>query len=358
MQLFFTLTHLLFSKKVMNSKILEILGEYKYLSDDDNYSFYSINNEKKRYCNELYKYVLLKVNKCLKKMRRNILKVSENLNLGDFDRYNTLMYLFKGNIEYGIILTDDDIKFSITKGLGYFKHAVDKKQKYCMNCTNCTDTIYSFDCVNSTDCKFCSNLNGCKHCVHCSQCINSENLENCKCINSSKKIKNSFVISDSEECDYCKCCTSIKYSNFCESCVNCISCYQCNNVINGDHCYQCDSIDCNNKPFIRNNAIDTTSITNNKQVIVIIDYFTGERIEVYEHINDNSVIGDMYNSNDVLVMSGYLLIDPNNYKNNKCIFGKSYYDTGIIEKECLNVIDDVPENVSTIFYDRRGDRLN
>ena len=32
----------------MNSKILEILGEYKYLSDNDNYSFYRIDNEIKR----------------------------------------------------------------------------------------------------------------------------------------------------------------------------------------------------------------------------------------------------------------------------------------------------------------------
>ena len=147
----------------MNSKILEILGEYKYLSDNDNYSFYRIDNEIKRYCNELYKYVLLKVNKCLKRMSRNILKVSENLNLSDFDRYNTIMYLFKGNIQYGIILTDNDIEFSITKGLAYFKHAVDKKQRYCMNCSNCTNTIYSFDCVNSNNCKFCSGLNGCNH---------------------------------------------------------------------------------------------------------------------------------------------------------------------------------------------------
>lgn len=343
----------------MNSKILEILGEFKHVRDIDNYSFYRIDNEIKRYCNELYKYVLLKVNKCLKKMRRNILKVSENLNLSDFDRFNTLMCLFKGNIQYGIILTDNDIEFSIIKGLAYFKHAVDKKQRYCMNCNNCTNTIYSFDCVNSNNCKFCNNLNGCNQCVYCSQCVNSENLENCKCINNSKKIKNSFVISDSVECDYCKCCTSINYSNFCESCVNCISCYQCNNVINGYHCYQCDSIDCDNKPFMRNEAINTTSITDNKQVIEIIDYNTGERIEVYEYINDNNVIGEMYNSDNILVMSGHLLIDPNNYKNNSCIFGKVYFnDIGTIEKEYLNVIDGIPENVSTILYDRRGNRRN
>ena len=82
----------------------------------------------------------------------------------------------------------------------------------CINCSNCSNSIYCSNCSN------CINCRGCIHCSNCSNCMSCMNCSNCseaaRCVNC-------------DNCNQCRSCKDCVKCNNCVGCRNCTDCREC-----------------------------------------------------------------------------------------------------------------------------------
>ena len=338
-------------------KIIDLINNYKYTGNISEIRKQELNKLAEYasknimiYCDNVFNYLIT--------LLTNELPNETIIYHGDYT-FQLINIIFGKYYKNSINITEKDISELIRTDSISLKHCTNSTGNMLLNCTNCNDSELLFFCNNCNNCYYCEN---CNDCVNCSMCTDTNNSENCEhCVN----VSYSETLWNCNNCDNCKNCKQSSDSNFLKNCELCVNCgnlsdsYQCTEVFTGNHCNQCVDLNCKNRSYYK--GICLLSEINVDSPTIIHDYFSGERLEIIS-VFDTFSLGNYYNLDNRLIMSGVITYSIDNSNSVKCYIGTTYHDNHIktIKSTVRNFIDNRTPEASRIlkFYDRNGKLLN
>jgi hypothetical protein len=88
--------------------------------------------------------------------------------------------------------------------------------KYCWNCSGCSDCWNCSGCSRCSDCSSCSDCSDCSHCSVCSRCSDCSDCSRC---------------SGCSDCWNCSDCSDCSGCSDCSRCSDCSDCSRCSRIL-------------------------------------------------------------------------------------------------------------------------------
>ena len=335
-------------------KIIDLINNYKFTENISEIRKQELNKSAKDaskniriYCDNVFNYLIT--------LLTNELPNETIVYNGDYT-FQLINIIFGKYYKNSINITEKDISELIRTDSISLEHCTNGTGNMLLNCTNCDDSELLFFCNNCNNCYYCEN---CNDCINCSACFDTNNSENCRhCMN----VFYSETLVNCNNCDNCKNCKNSSDSNFLKNCELCVNCgnlsdsYQCTDVFTGNHCNQCVDLNCKNRSYYKGVCLSTE--INNNTPTIIHEYNSGERLEIIS-VFDTYCLGNYYNADNQLIMSGIITYSTDNSNSVKCYIGTTYYDNQI-KSTVRNFIDNRTPEASRILrsYDRNGKIIN